>query len=89
MANCESHEYNYTPELKIFMTKLRSGKNQEIYDLIPEIVEVGNDGEIDPMEFDYKEIWKVNYNELVPVLTKAIQELSQKVTELENIIATK
>ena len=59
-------------------------KAQEISELIPEIVEKGSDGEIDPMEFQTTDIWKVNYNELVPVLIKAIQELSAKVSALEN-----
>ena len=59
-------------------------KAQEICQLIPEIVEKGSDGEIDPMEFQTTDIWKVNYNELVPVLIKAIQELSAKVSALEN-----
>jgi hypothetical protein len=59
-------------------------KAQEIYDLIPEVVEVGNDKEIDPMEFDYQDIWKVNYNELIPVLVKAIQELSAQNQDLKS-----
>ena len=65
-------------------------KAQEIYDLIPEVVEVGNDKEIDPMEFDYQDIWKVNYNELVPVLVKAIQEQQIQIQNLQeqiNILA--
>ena len=34
-------------------------------------------------------IQQVDYSKLVPILGKAIQELSAKVTELENIVATK
>ena len=36
------------------------------------------------MEFDYQDIWKVNYNELIPVLVKAIQELSAQNQDLKS-----
>ena len=61
-------------------------KAQELYDLIPEVVEVGNDAEIDPQEYDYRDIWKVNYNELVPVLIKAIQEMNTKINQQQQTI---
>jgi hypothetical protein len=61
-------------------------KAQEISELIPEIVEKGSDGEIDPMEFETTDIWKVNYNELVPVLIKAIQELKAEVDSLKQLV---
>jgi hypothetical protein len=63
-------------------------KAQEISELIPEIVEKGSDGEIDPMEFQTNDIWKINYNELVPVLVKAIQELKAENDALKTRIET-
>ena len=61
-------------------------KAQELYKLVPEVVEIGNDGQIDPQEFDYRHIWKVNYNELVPVLIKAIQEQQAQIQNLQEQI---
>ncbi|CAB5194422.1 Intramolecular chaperone auto-processing domain containing protein, partial [uncultured Caudovirales phage] len=63
---------------------------QELYTLIPEVIEVGNDSEINPQEFDYRDIWRVNYGELVPVLIKSIQEQQTQIQSLQeqiNILA--
>lgn len=58
---------------------IKSGKKhfgliaQELQELYPELVEEGQDGFL-----------SINYVELVPILIRSIQELSQKVEELEN-----
>jgi hypothetical protein len=51
---------------------------QEVEEFIPELVSTSEKG-----------MKGLSYGQLTAVLTKAIQELSAKVTELENIIATK
>jgi len=48
---------------------------QEVEEIIPEVVTVGEDGR-----------YGMNYSELVPVLVKSIQELSEKVKFLESMI---
>ena len=47
---------------------------QEVYNLIPESVGVGNDSEL----------WGLDYDKIVPVLIKAIQELKQEIDTLKN-----
>jgi hypothetical protein len=47
---------------------------QEVNNSIPESVAVGND----------TELWGLDYTKLIPVLVKAIQELSEKIKILEN-----
>lgn len=50
---------------------------QQVYDVIPHIVVVGED---DPQ----LKPWRISMEKLIPYLTKAIQELSEKVEYLEN-----
>jgi hypothetical protein len=47
---------------------------QEVYDLIPESVGVGND----------TELWGLDYDKIVPVLIKAIQEQQIQIDSLKN-----
>jgi hypothetical protein len=49
---------------------------QDVYDLIPESVGVGND----------TELWGLDYDKIVPVLIKAIQELKTEIDSLKNQI---
>jgi septal ring factor EnvC (AmiA/AmiB activator) len=50
---------------------------QELYEVFPEAVKVGGE---DPAS----QPWGINYSSLTPILTKALQELNQKVENLEN-----
>ena len=54
---------------------------QDVLPIIPEAVQ----SDID----DTEEYYAMNYANLVPVLTKAIQEMNTKIIELEKIVATK
>ena len=56
---------------------------QEVVEIAPYSVNAprSEDGTID---MDSENIWGIRYEQLVPILTKAIQELSAKVTALEN-----
>jgi hypothetical protein len=53
---------------------------QELYDVIPRAVAVGEDNE----NGSIKRVWGVDNGTLVPYLVKAIQELNAKITALEN-----
>ena len=75
-------------------TWVRNGKEdiglvaQELHSVIPEAVEVGTDGELDPTgEFDPRDVWKVDLSKLVPVLVKAIQEQQAIIKELKADVA--
>ncbi len=50
---------------------------QQVYDVIPEIVYPGNE---DPQIA----VWRMSKEKLIPYLTRAIQELSEKIEYLEN-----
>lgn len=52
---------------------------QELYEVYPEAVSKGSDGELDSKEGG---TWMVNYAGITPLLTKAIQELNGKVDEV-------
>lgn len=52
---------------------------QDSVDIMDNLVIMGDDG-ID--KIDFKE-WKIDYEALVPILLKAIQELNSKIEELE------
>lgn len=53
---------------------------QELYDVYPQAVLKGDEGELDSKEGG---TWMVNYAGITPLLTKAIQELNGKVDEVE------
>lgn len=55
----------------------------EMYQIIPEIVFLANNS-INQTELEDGEPMGINYDRLIPVLVKAIQELSAKVSALEN-----
>jgi hypothetical protein len=54
---------------------------QELYDVYPQAVSVGNDELTEDGKL--KNPWQIDHSKLVPVLVKAIQELSAKNTTLE------
>ena len=57
--------------------RLRTGVSaQQLYSVYPEAVSVGSD--------DLSSPWAVDYSKLTPPIIKAIQELSERVTDLEN-----
>jgi len=51
---------------------------QELYEIFPETVSRPDDEE--------KELWSVNYNELIPVLIKSMQDLQARINERESKI---
>lgn len=53
---------------------------QELYDVYPQAVLKGDEGELDSKEGG---TWMVNYAGITPLLTKAIQELNGKVDEVK------
>lgn len=53
---------------------------QELYDVYPQAVLKGDEGELDSKEGG---TWMVNYAGITPLLTKAVQELNGKVDEVE------
>jgi hypothetical protein len=55
----------------------------EMYQVVPEVVYLA-DNSINKTELEDGEPMGINYDRLVPVLVKAIQELNAKVTALEN-----
>lgn len=58
---------------------------QELLDVVPEaVISVPQDKE----KFGYPELYQVNYVPLIPYLTKAVQELSEKLENLSNKIDT-
>jgi hypothetical protein len=60
---------------------------QEVYDLIPNAVSVGDNLEpmiIEDGQFKVKEVWGIDNSKIVPYLIGAIQQLSKKVDELES-----
>ncbi|QNL22111.1 tail fiber domain-containing protein [Hyphobacterium sp. CCMP332] len=83
-------EYNYnTTENKNKSIGLIA---QDVYRIIPEIVQKGDDGDFrgsgnaeESAELGF-EPWGINYTELVPVLVKALQELNSKNEELQKRI---
>lgn len=56
---------------------------QELEAVIPEAVQRGKEGDIDPHDYAGDDPWRVDYNKLVPVLIKAVQELTARVAALE------
>jgi hypothetical protein len=75
-------------------TWVRNGKEdiglvaQELYSVVPEAVEVGTDGELDATgDFDPRDVWKVDFSKLVPVLVKAVQEQQAIIEALEARVA--
>ncbi|GEM_PF-1371162 len=55
--------------------------SQDVIEIIPEAVSKPGD--------ENSELWGMDYTKIIPVLVKAIQELSEKVTTLEKQIKTK
>jgi len=55
----------------------------EMYQVIPEIVFLANN-EVNQTELEDGEPMGINYDRLIPVLVKAIQELQAQITELKN-----
>jgi hypothetical protein len=47
---------------------------QELVDVYPDAVAQGSDPE---------DIWRINYNLIIPLLVKEIQQLKERLTELE------
>jgi hypothetical protein len=75
-----SSEYDESGSLKLIKNEFFDTVGfiaQEVNDILPEVVSVG----------DETMLWGINDEKITPYLVKAIQELSQKVTDLENIIS--
>jgi hypothetical protein len=61
---------------------------QELYDVLPSAVHVGDDAEAaavnqDTGEYEVKDPWMMDYTSIVPYLIGAVKELSAKIAELE------
>ncbi|QNL22113.1 tail fiber domain-containing protein [Hyphobacterium sp. CCMP332] len=86
-----------SPKEYNFITSENSKKQigflaQDVYQIIPEIVNKGDDGEFRgegnaklSSELGFNP-WGINYTELIPVLVKAIQELKAENEELRELI---
>ena len=75
-----SSEYDESGSLKLIKNEFSDTVGfiaQEVYDVIPEAVSVGKGDEL----------WGLSDDKITPYLVKAIQELSQKVKDLELIIS--
>ena len=75
-----SSEYDDSGSLKLIKNEFNDTAGfiaQDVYDIIPEAVSVGKGDEL----------WGLNDDKITPYLVKAIQELSQKVKDLELIIS--
>lgn len=74
-------QYNSTFENNQLVLDMQQGQKdigfiaQELYKILPEVVQKPKD--------ENKELWSVNYEKIVPVTVKAIQELNRKIEQLE------